>query len=242
MDTATKPTVVLKRRDSQNKQRIKEDLSDKSSERKERYNELDKQNYTGKRAVDFLIGFLGFVVFAIAFPFIAIGIKLTSPGPVLFKQKRTGMFGEKFTCYKFRTMHVVNKQRNDGKPVVTEKGDSRIFSFGQFLRKSNLDELPQILNVIKGDMSLVGPRPYPVEECHYWDEVFDDHFYRYTTTPGITGLAQARGYRGGTLDEEMMRRRLDFDLIYTEKNNLALDLKLIWKTVHQMLVRDTKAH
>jgi len=137
---------------------------------------------------------------------------------------------------------VVQKQSQNGKPIVTEKNDSRIFSFGQFLRKSNLDELPQILNVIKGDMSLVGPRPYPVEECRYWDEVFEDHFYRYTTTPGITGLAQARGYRGGTLDEEQMRRRLNFDLIYTEKSNLILDLKLIWKTVLQMIKRDTNAH
>ena len=242
MNTSTSSAAVLKRRDSRNKKKDKDESLYRSSNRSDRYNELGVSNYTGKRIIDLLVGSIGFLVFAIAYPIIAIGIKLTSPGPVLFKQKRTGMFGEEFVCYKFRTMHVVQKQSQNGKPIVTEKNDSRIFSFGQFLRKSNLDELPQILNVIKGDMSLVGPRPYPVEECRYWDEVFEDHFYRYTTTPGITGLAQARGYRGGTLDEEQMRRRLNFDLIYTEKSNLILDLKLIWKTVLQMIKRDTNAH
>ena len=242
MNTSTATTVLYKKRDSRNKKKEKDESLNRSSNRRDRYEDLGESNYTGKRVIDLLVGSIGLLAFTVIYPFIAIGIKLTSPGPVLFKQKRTGMFGEEFTCYKFRTMHVVNKERRDGKPVITEIGDSRIFSFGQFLRKSNLDELPQILNVIKGDMSLVGPRPYPVQECRYWDEVFDDHFYRYTTTPGITGLAQARGYRGGTLDEEEMRRRLNFDLIYTEKNNLFLDLKLIWKTVYQMLTRDTKAH
>jgi len=242
LNTSTATTVLYKKRDSRNKKKERDESLNRSSSRRDRYEDLGESNYTGKRVIDLLVGSIGLLAFTVIYPFIAIGIKLTSPGPVLFKQKRTGMFGEEFTCYKFRTMHVVNKERRDGKPVITEIGDSRIFSFGQFLRKSNLDELPQILNVIKGDMSLVGPRPYPVQECRYWDEVFDDHFYRYTTTPGITGLAQARGYRGGTLDEEEMRRRLNFDLIYTEKNNLFLDLKLIWKTVYQMIVRDTKAH
>jgi putative colanic acid biosynthesis UDP-glucose lipid carrier transferase len=139
-------------------------------------------------------------------------------------------------------MHVVHKTNKNGTPVVTQKGDSRIFAFGQFLRKTNLDELPQILNVIKGEMSLVGPRPYPVEECAYWNQKFDDHYYRYILKPGITGFAQAQGYRGGTLDEELMRKRLDFDLIYVEKSSFSFDLRIIFKTVKRMMGRDTNGH
>ena len=139
-------------------------------------------------------------------------------------------------------MHVVTKKNRDGSPVVTQKGDSRIFPFGQFLRKTNLDELPQILNVIKGDMSLVGPRPYPVEECAYWNQKFEDHYYRYILKPGITGFAQAQGYRGGTLDENLMRKRLDFDLIYVEKSSFQFDIRIIYKTVKRMVVSDTNGH
>jgi putative colanic acid biosysnthesis UDP-glucose lipid carrier transferase len=205
-------------------------------------NELNIKNYTGKRFLDSVLGLIGLVGFAILYPFIALGIKLSSPGPVIFRQKRTGLFGQPFTCYKFRTMHLVEKKSKDGKPIVTQKGDSRIFRFGQFLRKTNLDELPQIINVIQGNMSLVGPRPYPLEECRYWDDVFDDHFYRYIVTPGITGFAQAKGLRGGTLEEHAMRKRLDYDLIYTEKNNFMLDIKIIWLTIVRMVVRKTNGH
>lgn len=205
-------------------------------------NELNVKDYTGKRYLDIVLGFFGLLGFALLYPFIALGIILSSPGPVIFKQKRTGLFGQPFTCYKFRTMHLVEKRSKDGKPVVTQKGDRRIFGFGQFLRKTNLDELPQIINVIRGNMSLVGPRPYPVEECIYWDDVFDDHFYRYTVTPGITGFAQAKGLRGGTLEEHLMRKRLDYDLIYTEKSNIMLDLEIIWLTIVRMVVRKTNGH
>jgi len=204
--------------------------------------EIEEKNYDSKRMVDLLIGSLAFVIYAFLFPFIAMGIKLSSRGPVLFKQKRTGKNGEIFHCYKFRTMHVLKAIQKDGKPVVTKKGDTRIFSFGQFLRKANLDELPQIVNVMKGDMSLVGPRPYPVEECAYWNNRFDDHYYRYILQPGITGFAQAKGYRGGTLEDDLMRKRLDYDLIYVEKNSLRMDLRIIWLTVFCMLTRKTNGH
>ncbi|WP_340103299.1 sugar transferase [Rhodohalobacter sp. 8-1] len=203
---------------------------------------IPKTGYSAKRVLDLMIGALALTGFFILYPFIAAGIKLTSKGPVLFKQPRTGKNGNIFFCYKFRTMHVVQKKAENGLPVVTQKGDNRIFSFGQFLRKTNLDELPQILNVMKGEMSLVGPRPYPVDECAYWNRAFDDHYYRYILKPGITGFAQAQGYRGGTLDVELMRKRLDFDLIYIEKTSFSFDMKIIYKTVKRMVVRDTNGH
>ena len=206
------------------------------------FESIPETSYSIKRAMDLLIGAVALLGFVLLFPLIALGIKLTSKGPILFKQPRTGKNGNIFFCYKFRTMHVVQKNAKNGLPVVTQKGDNRIFSFGQFLRKTNLDELPQILNVIKGEMSLVGPRPYPVDECAYWNQKFDDHFFRYILKPGITGFAQAQGYRGGTLDEELMRKRLDFDLIYVEKNSLHFDLKIIYKTVKRMIVSDTNGH
>ena len=199
-------------------------------------------SYSNKRVLDVMLGSLALLGYIALYPLIAIGIKISSRGPVLFRQSRTGREGETFECLKFRTMHVVDKANSDGSPVVTKKGDSRIFPFGQFLRKTNLDELPQILNVINGEMSLVGPRPYPVEECTYWNQRFDDHYYRYILKPGITGFAQAQGYRGGTLDEHLMRKRLDFDLIYVEKSSFRFDLQIIYKTVKRMIGRDTNGH
>lgn len=222
--------------------REKEKEEFKEAIRPEQFKEIVTRPYSLKDRVDQLIGVAVFIVFLVLYPIIALGIKLSSRGPVLFKQPRTGKNGRVFYCYKFRTMHVVKLTAKNGKPVVTQKGDNRIFAFGQFLRRMNLDELPQIMNVMKGEMSLVGPRPYPVEECAYWNETFDDHYYRYSLKPGITGFAQAKGFRGGTLDDELMRKRLDYDLIYVEKNNLRLDLRIIWLTVTCMLTRNTNAH
>lgn len=198
--------------------------------------------YGKKRFVDLLLGSLGFVGLMLIYPVIALCIKCSSRGPVLFKQARIGQSGNVFDCYKFRTMHLVKQLEKNGRPVVTKKGDNRIFAFGQFLRRYNIDELPQLLNVLKGEMSLVGPRPYHVKECMYWNGIFEDHHYRYIVPPGITGFAQARGYRGGTHDTEKMRKRLDNDLIYVEKNSLSLDLKIMYKTAYQMVIRDTKGH
>jgi putative colanic acid biosynthesis UDP-glucose lipid carrier transferase len=207
-----------------------------------KFEHFSEKNYTGKRTIDLVIGSIGFVFFLIAYPFIAVGIKLSSKGPIIFKQTRTGQNGKEFTCYKFRTMHQVDLRRIDGKPVVTQKGDKRIFWFGSFLRKMNLDELPQILNVLKGDMSLVGPRPYAIKECKHWNHIFDDHYYRYAVKPGITGYAQVNGLRGGTHDVDHMRRRLDKDLVYVQKQSAILDIKIIYWTVMQMLHLDTNAH
>ncbi len=208
------------------------------------YQELNIREYRGKRALDLFVGLFGMIVFLILTPFVALGIKLSSKGPVFFTQKRTGRNGKIFTCYKFRTMVVGEKgpDPETGVPDITVRGDNRIFTFGKFLRFTNLDELPQILNVFKGDMSLVGPRPYPVEECTYWNSMFDDFYYRYAVKPGITGFAQVKGYRGGTLNKELIRKRTDYDLIYTQKNSLLFDIKTIILTVTQMVNLRTNGH
>lgn len=201
-----------------------------------------KNEYSSNRAFDLTLSMFGVVVQLFLIPIISIGIKLSSKGPVLFKQKRTGKMGHEFDCYKFRTMHLIDLKPSEGKPIVTQVGDKRIFWFGQFLRKTNLDELPQIINVLRGEMSLVGPRPYPIEECKHWNNTFDDFHYRYLVKPGITGLAQVTGYRGGTLDEGHMRNRLDKDLIYVQKQKLSFDIKIIYLTIKQMVMFNTKAH
>ena len=200
------------------------------------------KDYPIKRAVDVVLSFVGLIPLLVLSPIIVIGIKLSSRGPILFKQIRTGQNGRTFMVYKIRTMDTYITDRSNEKPALTQKEDPRVFKFGSFLRRSNLDELPQLLNVLKGEMSLVGPRPYMEDECTFWNQKFDDFYYRYTVKPGITGLAQVKGYRGGTFNEEHMRRRLDWDLIYVEKQSLWLDIKIIFGTVLQMLKRKTNAH
>lgn len=204
--------------------------------------EFTQSDYFGKRALDILFATIGLVPLVLMLPFLYLAIKLSSRGPVFFKQPRTGKNGKAFMCYKIRTMHMFYDNPNNDKPALTQKGDVRIFAFGQFLRKSNLDELPQLFNVLKGDMSLVGPRPYMEEECAYWNKKFDDFYYRYAVRPGLTGLSQVNGLRGGTFDEDHMRQRLNHDLIYLEKQSLWLDLKIIFRTVLQMLHLKTNAH
>jgi lipopolysaccharide/colanic/teichoic acid biosynthesis glycosyltransferase len=207
-----------------------------------RFESFASENVVSSLLIDKCAGFLLFLVFLIFYPFIAFGIKLTSRGPVLYKQRRTGKNGLQFTCYKFRTMQVINLRRIDGKPMITEKGDKRIFGFGNLLRCFSLDELPQAINILKGEMSLIGPRPYPVDECSFWNCTFDDFYYRYSTKPGITGLAQIHGYRGGTLDETHMRKRLDYDLIYTKKASLKLDMYILAKTFRKIIHPDANTH
>lgn len=206
------------------------------------YKNLKVRQYKGKRALDLTIGLFALIFCLILFPFIAMGIKLSSKGPVFFKQRRTGQNGVTFICYKFRTMKASSGRPANGKPDITVEGDERIFPFGRLLRLLNLDELPQIINVLKGDMSLVGPRPYPVNECSYWNSTFDDFFYRYAVKPGITGFSQVKGYRGGTYSIEHMRKRTDYDLIYVQKNTLIMDIYIILKTVTKMINLDTNAH
>lgn len=202
-----------------------------------------KRLIVGKRWVDLLLALAGIVVTLPFLPVAALVIKLSSSGPVFFKQERKGKGGRPFTCYKLRTMHTYSRQtKKNSDPNITQKGDDRIFKFGQFLRDHNLDELPQLYNVLRGDMSLVGPRPYMVVECEYWKDIFDDFKKREQVKPGLSGLAQVNGYRGGILDEEHMRTRLDYDLIYIKSYGIRIDLMIIAKTVLQMLSLNTNAH
>ena len=207
-----------------------------------KFESLANNTFRGKRSIDIFIGCFAFLFFLLLYPLFALFIKLSSKGPVLYKQRRTGQHGHEFICYKFRTMHQLDLRRIDGMPVVTQEDDKRVFWFGSLLRMTNLDELPQVLNVLKGDMSLIGPRPYAIEECAHWNNTYPDFYYRYAVKPGISGLAQVNGYRGGTLDEDHMRRRLDYDLIYVEKQCLGLDLNILGHTILKMIHLDTDGH
>lgn len=218
------------------------------------YNYLKDPNgiYENKYFLDLLLSIVSLPILAFVFPFVYIGIKFSSRGPVIIKQPRIGVNGEKFYCYKFRTMYIVDdnddsEDRMNGngvpqKPVITKKNDPRLFPFGRYLRKLNIDEFPQIINVLKNEMSFVGPRPYTIDETNYWDSIFDDFHLRYKSKPGISGYAQVNGFRGGNLDELHMRKRLDFDLQYIEKSSLLFDIKIAAVTVLQMLRFKTKAH
>lgn len=176
------------------------------------------------------------------FPIIALLIKINSKGPIIFKQKRIGINGEIFYCFKFRTMLVLSQS----KYTPTEKNDIRVTKIGSFLRKTNLDELPQIMNVLLGDMSIIGPRPHPIAFHNEYATYINNIDQRLFIKPGITGLAQIRGYRGDVLDKKLnMQRtklRVNFDILYIKKWSLKFDIYIVYKTALQMLLRQTNAH
>lgn len=205
--------------------------------------DTDGAEYSIKRIIDIIGAGLGLLGLGLIFPFVYAGIKFSTKGPVLFLQPRYGKNGEVFLCYKFRTMTQKQENTQSGKPDVTKVDDKRVFAFGELLRKTNLDELPQLINVLRGEMSLVGPRPLPVRECRYWRSIIPGFSMRYRNTrPGLTGWAQVTGYRGGNLDPVHMYYRLKRDLRYIEKASLKLDIEIIWRTVKQMITRKTGAH
>lgn len=180
-----------------------------------------------KRVEDFVLGSIFFLVALVPMIFVAIGVKLSSPGPILFKQHRYGLQGNKIEVWKFRTMSVCE----DGDEVkqVTEN-DPRVTKFGHFLRMTSLDELPQFINVLQGRMSIVGPRPHVVVQNERYRKLISGYMLRYKVKPGITGLAQVSGLRGETNTLDKMQKRLDYDLAYIRKWSLWLDLKIIMKT------------
>ena len=185
-----------------------------------------------KRSGDVLIsGLFLITLFPFIWLFCAIGIKLSSPGPVFFKQKRTGYEGKEFWCYKFRSMRA--SADADTKQAV--KGDSRVFPFGEFLRKSSLDELPQFLNVFRGDMSIVGPRPHMLHHTDIYSELIGDYMIRHLAKPGITGWAQVNGCRGETKELAEMKERVEKDIWYIEHWSVELDISIILTTIWQML-------
>jgi lipopolysaccharide/colanic/teichoic acid biosynthesis glycosyltransferase len=165
---------------------------------------------------------------------IMIGIKLSDKGPVFFRQKRRGFGGNTFDIIKFRTMRVAASPSDGQALKLTTRGDPRIFPFGQLLRKTSLDELPQLLNVLKGEMWIVGPRPHsPLAQAGgivYADAV-RDYSARYRIKPGITGWAQVRGWRGPTNTLEQLANRVEHDLYYIENWSAFFDVKILCMTV-----------
>jgi Undecaprenyl-phosphate glucose phosphotransferase len=176
-----------------------------------------------KRLCDLTLSLIAFIVLLPLFGIIAVGIKLTSKGPVFFKQKRTGFLQRDFEIIKFRTM-VVN---NDADKVQATKDDPRKTKFGDFLRKTNLDELPQILNIIRGEMSIVGPRPHMLTHTEEFYQKYDKYLVRHWVKPGLTGWAQVNGWRG----DSDIGMRIKYDIDYIENWTFFLDVKIIFLTV-----------
>ena len=177
-------------------------------------------------------------LFPILYIIIGIIIKADSPGPVLFKQKRTGLKGSDFVCYKFRTMRV-NK---DADVKQATKNDARTTKIGAFLRKTNLDELPQFVNVLIGNMSVVGPRPHMLKHTIEYSAMIDKYMLRHLAKPGITGWAQVNGYRGETKELIQMEKRVEYDVWYIENWSFFLDIKIIYLTVRNMIKGEKNAY
>lgn len=181
-----------------------------------------------KRLFD--VAFSGLVMIFILswlFPVLSLIIILTSRGPVFFRQKRTGKGGKDFWCYKFRSMYV---NENSDK-VQAKKGDARITPIGKFIRKTSLDEFPQFINVFLGNMSIVGPRPHMLKHTEEYSQMISKYMVRHFVKPGITGLAQIKGFRGETTDAKKMQGRVKMDIFYIENWQFILDLKIISLTV-----------
>ena len=184
---------------------------------------------TSKRFFDITVSFIVVcTLFPLFYLIIGTAIKLTSYGPVLFRQQRSGLGNKPFTCLKFRTM-VVNEEADVLQAV---SNDRRITTIGKFLRETSLDEFPQFINVLLGDMSIVGPRPHMVYHTEMYSTVIPDYMRRLTVKPGITGLAQILGYRG---DVSNMDRRVRFDLWYIDHQTFRLDLYIFIYTLLDFL-------
>jgi putative colanic acid biosynthesis UDP-glucose lipid carrier transferase len=177
------------------------------------------------------------LVFPWLFPIIIIAIKLNSPGPSFFRQLRSGEGNKSFTCYKFRTMYVNEKSDTQ----QASRLDSRITRVGSFLRKTNLDEFPQFLNVFAGSMSIVGPRPHMIKHTDEYRVLLSNYLVRHFSKPGITGWAQVNGYRGETKEVIEMQNRVKYDIFYLENWSFLLDIKIIFLTVKNMIRGEEKA-
>ena len=198
----------------------------------------DSARSVPKRLFDVGCSFIGLVFLAPLLITISIVIKLTSPGPILFAQLRTGLGGKTFVIYKFRTMST---QENGDRVVQACRNDTRITRVGSFLRRSSLDEFPQLWNVLIGDMSIVGPRPHAVAHDHYYGALLPDYRDRFRAKPGITGLAQCNGARGPTETLDKMSRRIRLDLAYIERWSLAMEARILVKTAKVILTGDACA-
>jgi putative colanic acid biosynthesis UDP-glucose lipid carrier transferase len=193
-------------------------------------------NTWSKRLQDIVISTLIILLISPVLVAVALGVKLTSPGPVIFKQKRYGLDGRKIQVWKFRSMSTMD---NGTTVKQATKNDPRVTKFGAFIRRTSLDELPQFFNVLQGRMSIVGPRPHAVAHNEQYRAIVDRYMLRHKVKPGITGLAQISGYRGETDTLEKMEKRIEFDLKYIQSWSTYLDLKIIFLTIFKGFVSKT---
>jgi putative colanic acid biosynthesis UDP-glucose lipid carrier transferase len=192
-----------------------------------------------KNAFDFCFSLLVIVfIFSWLFPLIILMIKINSSGPIFFVQQRSGRNNESFKCFKFRTMYVNDKSD----ALQATKNDSRITKVGAFLRRTSMDELPQFLNVLLGNMSVVGPRPHMLSHTEQYSELINNFLVRQYAKPGITGWAQVHGFRGETKELADMEGRVEHDIWYIENWSFLLDLKIIWKTVANVFQGEKNAY
>lgn len=192
-----------------------------------------------KRCLDLLIS-LSVIILILSwlFPLLSLLIKLSSKGPIVFMQKRSGLNNRNFWCYKLRTMRV----NNESDKIQATKGDNRITRIGAFLRKTSLDELPQFFNVLMGDMSIIGPRPHMIKHTEEYSKQIDNYMARHFIKPGITGLSQVMGYRGETEKLYQMRNRIKIDVFYLENWSFWLDIKILFLTIYNIIKGEEKAY
>ena len=199
---------------------------------KSAYPQEERYNRYIKRTFDLIFScFVLFFILSWLYPLLAILIKLDSRGPVIFKQHRSGRDNKSFWCYKFRSMRV----NNDCHHRQASRNDDRITALGRFLRRTSLDEFPQFINVLIGNMSVVGPRPHMLKHTEQYRHVIKNYMVRHYSKPGITGWAQINGYRGETLQTEAMEKRVEHDIWYLENWSVYLDIKIILRTTSQVL-------
>lgn len=196
------------------------------------YIEVKKTYFFFKRTADIVLSVIFILtIFSWLLPLIALLLKLDSSGPVFFFQRRVGKGGRSFTCYKFRTM-VVNEEAHKKQ---AEENDSRITRAGRWLRKTNIDELPQFFNVLLGQMSIVGPRPHMHADCRQFARMIPRYKLRNLVKPGITGLAQVKGYHGPATDYEAICIRYQWDIFYLRNASTWLDIKIMTRTLIQRI-------
>ncbi|MBR5928693.1 MAG: exopolysaccharide biosynthesis polyprenyl glycosylphosphotransferase [Prevotella sp.] len=195
-------------------------------------------NRTVKWVLDILLSVVALAVTVLLIPLVWVMQKLQSPGPLLFKQERTGIDGKCFVCYKFRSMHV-NKEADQ---LQATEDDPRKFPFGNFMRRTNIDEFPQFWNVIKGNMSVVGPRPHMLAHTKMYSKLIDKYMVRHFVKPGITGWAQVTGFRGETKELWQMEERVKRDIWYMEHWSIWLDIRIVWLTFKMLFKHDQNAY
>ena len=210
------------------------ELREMFSEINQRYlvDDPPRMYLTLKRTCDVLISFTIIVaVLSWLYPIIALLIKLSSKGPVLFIQERTGYLGLEFDCFKFRTMYV----NSEAHTLQATAGDKRITRVGKFLRMTHMDELPQLFNVLLGEMSIVGPRPHMLYHTRFYAQSIPYYNLRHNAVPGMTGMAQIKGYIGEIGNERELRKRIQWDIYYLKNRSAWLDFKIFFITIGQVI-------